>query len=151
MIHVEFLRAATRRTVISFKDRESEIQVRSLPQHLAGTGNNSVNRRLFHIKHSVFAHLFNLYYTSQLQSLNQMVPGLIFHYITPPTSFQLSHWLKRRHVTAQYCTILGQLQNYGVSKIKNAFLHKYKIVNCDRLSLHKVCCFPVNIMIYNGK
>jgi len=35
---------------------------------------------------------------------------LIFIYITPPTSFQLYHCLKWRHVTAQYFTILGQLQ-----------------------------------------
>jgi len=34
----------------------------------------------------------------------------ILHHITPPTSFQSSHWLKWRHVTAQYFTILGQLQ-----------------------------------------
>jgi len=33
------------------------------------------------------------------------------NYITPPTSFQPSHWLKWRHVTAQYFTILGQLKN----------------------------------------
>jgi len=35
---------------------------------------------------------------------------IILLYITPPTSFQLSHWLKRRHVTFQYFIILGQLQ-----------------------------------------
>jgi len=28
-------------------------------------------------------------------------------YITPPTSFQISHWLKWHHTTAQYFTILG--------------------------------------------
>jgi len=36
--------------------------------------------------------------------------GNILCNITPPTSFQPSHWLKWRHVTAQYFTILGQLQ-----------------------------------------
>jgi len=40
-----------------------------------------------------------------------------------PTSFQLFHWLKRRHVTAQYFTLLVKLQTYGVSRIIDGFLH----------------------------
>jgi len=36
------------RTLNSFKDSEYAVWVQSLPQHLAGTGNNSVKRRLFH-------------------------------------------------------------------------------------------------------
>ena len=51
MLHVEFCRAAIRRTFISFKDCEYGVQLRSLPQHLAGTGtdNKSVNRRMVNI------------------------------------------------------------------------------------------------------
>ena len=50
MIYVEFYRAAISRIIISFIDSKYEVWLRTLPQDLVGTGNNSVNRRLFHLK-----------------------------------------------------------------------------------------------------
>ena len=67
----------------------------SSPHHLAGTGNNAVNRRLFHIK---LKHC--------IKSQNQMVLGLTFYYIIANSSvpeknqhYNANTYLKRKKHT----------------------------------------------------